>query len=176
MASYIDHILTPGETIHASARITGWIWFWPVILSLGILGCLGLILFMPSVRQQPTLAAAAAILALVLICVLLLRPWIRLSTTNMVVTDRRVIAKFGLISRRAIEMRISKIESIQVDQTLMGRLLGFGTVLVHGTGGAFEPLSIVADPLGFKRAIEERVNAFEDAGRTSAGRGLETGG
>lgn len=165
MATYIEHILTPGETVHATARITGWIWFGPIVACFVILGLLGLTLLTPSIRQQPALAVGAGVLAAGLLCAILLGPWIKQSTTNMVVTDRRVIAKFGLISRRAIEMRISKIESIQVEQTLVGRMLGYGTVMVHGTGGAFEPLSIVADPLAFKRAIEEQVNAFEDAGR-----------
>lgn len=165
MGTYIDHILTPGETIHDTARITGWIWFGPIVACLVILGGLGLALLTPSIGRQPALAAGAGVLAAGLVCAILVGPWIKQSTTDMVVTDRRVIAKFGLISRRAIEMRISKIESIQVEQTLLGRLLNYGTVMVHGTGGAFEPLSIVADPLAFKRAIEEQVNAFEDAGR-----------
>ena len=165
MATYIDHILTPGETVHATARITGWIWFWPIVTSLAILAGLGLALVTPQVRQQPALELGAGVLAVGLLCTVLIGPWIRQSTTNMVVTDRRVIAKFGLISRRAIEMRISKIESIQVDQSLWGRMLNFGTVMVHGTGGAFEPLSPVGDPLAFKRAIEEQVNAFEDTAR-----------
>jgi uncharacterized membrane protein YdbT with pleckstrin-like domain len=168
LATYIDHILTPGETVHATARITGWIWFWPVVVSLAILAGLGLALTMPSIRSQPGLALGGWALAAGLVCAVLIGPWIRQSTTNMVVTDRRVIAKFGLIARRAIEMRISKIESIQVDQTLLGRMLNFGTVMVHGTGGAFEPLSPVGDPLAFKRAIEEQVNAFEDAGQREA--------
>lgn len=165
MATYIEHILTPDETVRATARITGWIWFGPIVVSLVILGMLGVALLTPSIRQQPDLVIGAAVVAAGLLCAILLGPWIKQGTTNMVVTDRRVIAKFGLISRRAIEMRISKIESIQVDQTLLGRMLNYGTVMVHGTGGAFEPLSIVADPLAFKRAIEEQVNAFEDASR-----------
>ena len=135
MATYIDHILTPGETVHATARITGWIWFWPIVTSLAILAGLGLALVTPQVRQQPALELGAGVLAVGLLCTVLIGPWIRQSTTNMVVTDRRVIAKFGLISRRAIEMRISKIESIQVDQSLWGRMLNFGTLMVHGTGG-----------------------------------------
>lgn len=168
MATYIDQILTPGETIQDTARVTGWIWFGPIMACLAILSVLGLALATPSIRQQPILAAGAGLLAVGSVCAILLGPWIRQSTTDMVVTDRRVIAKFGLISRRAIEMRISKIESIEVEQTLLGRMLNYGAVIVHGVGGGFEPLNIVADPLAFKRAIEEQVNAFEDAGQREA--------
>jgi uncharacterized membrane protein YdbT with pleckstrin-like domain len=74
-------------------------------------------------------------------------------TTELVVTDRRVIYKSGLISRHTLEMNNSKVESVDVDQSLLGRLLGFGTIVVRGTGGSLEPIRQIGDPLTFRSHI-----------------------
>jgi uncharacterized membrane protein YdbT with pleckstrin-like domain len=83
----------------------------------------------------------------------LLMDVVRKNTTEIVVTDRRVIYKRGIISRHTIEMNVSKIETVDVLQGLWARILGYGTVIIHGTGSGFEPLSRVADPLTIRNAI-----------------------
>ena len=78
---------------------------------------------------------------------------IRRATTELVVTDRRVILKRGIFSRQTIEMNRTKVESVDVDQTVMGRIMGYGTVIVRGTGGGLEPIRNIAHPLAFRSHI-----------------------
>jgi uncharacterized membrane protein YdbT with pleckstrin-like domain len=87
-----------------------------------------------------------------------------------VVTDRRVIVKYGLIRRETNEMRLSKIESIRIEQGIGGRILGYGTVLIRGVGGSFEPITHVDDPLAFKRAVEAQLEPYETPDRARRGR------
>jgi uncharacterized membrane protein YdbT with pleckstrin-like domain len=75
-------------------------------------------------------------------------------STEMAVTNKRVIIKSGLISRRTIEMNLSKIETVGVDQGILGRMLNYGTVTVKGTGGTGEPFKWVSAPLDFRRAVQ----------------------
>jgi uncharacterized membrane protein YdbT with pleckstrin-like domain len=80
---------------------------------------------------------------------------IRNATSEFAVTNRRVIVKVGLISRNTLELNLAKVESIGVDQTLLGRMLNYGTIVVVGTGGTREPFKDIADPMGFRRAVNE---------------------
>jgi len=80
---------------------------------------------------------------------------IRNATSEFAVTNRRVIVKVGLISRTTLEINLAKVESIGVDQSLLGRLLSYGTIVVVGTGGTREPFKDIADPMGFRRAVNE---------------------
>jgi uncharacterized membrane protein YdbT with pleckstrin-like domain len=75
-------------------------------------------------------------------------------TTEMAVTNKRVIIKSGLISRRTIEMNLTKVENIGVSQSILGRLLDYGTITVVGTGGTREPFKWVRSPLDFRRAVQ----------------------
>ena len=134
MASYIDQIRGRDEDLVATARITNWIWFVPVVLTIVSFGLLFPILLFPFIRQ-----------------------W----TTELGVTNRRVISKTGLISRHTVEQRIQKIESIRIDQGILGRILNYGTILIHGTGGAVTPVALIASPLIFKRAVENVVDEYE---------------
>ena len=90
---------------------------------------------------------------------MLLRGWLRVVAIELAVTDRRVIAKWGLIRRQTIELLHSKVESLRVEQSILGRILNFGSIAVHGTGGATTPIPSIARPLEFRRqaliAIEQ---------------------
>ena len=74
------------------------------------------------------------------------------------VTNKRVIVKTGLISRRTLEMNLSKIESVNVDQTIFGRLLGYGTITIIGTGGTRESFPNISHPLAFRKKFQELSN------------------
>ena len=78
--------------------------------------------------------------------------------SDFVLTDRRVLSKFGLLSRTTSEQRLSKIESIHVHQSILGRLLGYGSLTVTGTGSSTTQFSPMADPLACKRAIEAELD------------------
>lgn len=152
--SYIDKILEPGETVSHVTRV-----HWRIYLPAAglLLLAIGALALSTVVAAQLVAAArgAAAILA-----VLALASWLRAflcrSTTELAVTDRRVIVKSGLFRRHTIEMNMSKVESVDVDQTIMGRILGYGTVTIRGTGGGIEPLRDIADPLGFRNRVTAR--------------------
>lgn len=81
------------------------------------------------------------------------RCWFVRVTTEIVVTDKRIIHKVGWIARRTEEMNITKVETVDVDQGVVGRILGFGTVLIRGIGGSWEPLRRLASPLELRNAI-----------------------
>jgi uncharacterized membrane protein YdbT with pleckstrin-like domain len=80
-------------------------------------------------------------------------PWLRRATTEIVVTDKRIIHKVGLIARQTEEMNISKIETVDVSQGVWGRIFDYGTVLIIGVGASWEPLEFVASPLELRNAI-----------------------
>lgn len=89
------------------------------------------------------------------ILTLWIAPIIRQMTSEFVITNKRVIMKTGFISRKTFEMNLQKIESVNVDQSLFGRLLGFGTVTIIGTGGSRELFTDISEPLIFRRKFQE---------------------
>ena len=96
----------------------------------------------------------------------LLGAWLTRVTTELAVTNRKVIGKWGLISRRTIEQRLDKVNSIEVEQTILGRILGYGTVEVRGSGVTMTPLRMIADPLTFRRRVEDALNATRADSKT----------
>ena len=85
-----------------------------------------------------------------------LSPLIAYWTSEFAVTNKRVIMKVGLVARRVLELNLHKIESVNVDQSLLGRILGYGTITVIGTGGTRETFDQIANPLAFRKAFQEQ--------------------
>ncbi len=140
MTSYVEQVLVPSERVVHVGRPTLWS-VWHLLL-------LGLIL----------LPAFGAGLILWLIA------YIRIKSTELAVTTKRVIVKHGFIRRRTIEINLSKVESIQVTQSLLGRLFDFGTLVIAGTGASHAPLEGIAEPLAFRKAfVEAQDSARGDA-------------
>jgi uncharacterized membrane protein YdbT with pleckstrin-like domain len=83
----------------------------------------------------------------------LFQAWFRRWTTEIAVTNRRIIYKRGFISRHTIEMNMDKIESVDVDQSIIGRLFDYGTITVHGTGTGIEPLYQIDSPIKFRNNV-----------------------
>ncbi len=86
---------------------------------------------------------------------LFIYPYIRLKTNEFVITNKRVIVKRGLFSRETFEMNLNKIETVNVDQSVWGRLFGFGTLIIIGTGGSRESIQSIQKPLEFRRKFQE---------------------
>ena len=84
--------------------------------------------------------------------------WCR-ATTEFCITDHRVIVKRGFFSLHTVELNVDKVESVDVDQSLIGRMFGYGTVTIHGVGARWDPISQIIDPLGFRNAITSRAAA-----------------
>ncbi|HVX82523.1 MAG TPA: PH domain-containing protein [Devosiaceae bacterium] len=148
--SYLDKILQPGETIIATGR-KHWIIYAPGLAVLVV--ALLVELF---ARGAPAAGWALEIVALIIALVgigLLFREWFDQWTTEIVVTNRRVVYKRGFISRFTREMNMEKIESVAVDQNFFGRLFDYGTIDIRGTGAGLEQLSGIAAPLALRNAI-----------------------
>ena len=151
--SYVRSILQAGEQIRIVGKLH-WIVYIRAILLLGVGAVLlGLEGNLPS-EYLPTYLGYATIIVFGVAALLsFLHAWFVRSITEFAVTDRRVIYKCGFISRHTVEMNMDKIESVDVDQSLLGRMLNYGTIHVLGTGQGIESLPRIADPLALRNAI-----------------------
>jgi uncharacterized membrane protein YdbT with pleckstrin-like domain len=148
--SYLAQILEPGETVRCQSR-PSWTIYAPTI---GLAAC-GLAALIVSVVDAGA-AYFAGPVAIVLAAATLaafVPAWVRRWTTEIAVTDRRVILKRGLVRRRTVEMNMQKVESVDVDQTALGRLFNYGDVTIRGAGGAFEKLRRIDAPLKLRTAV-----------------------
>ncbi|UBO72333.1 PH domain-containing protein [Aeromonas rivuli] len=127
MGSYVESALTKGEKVIYEGKTSIWSLLPLILLGLLTLGIFGIgLLFW--------IAAA-----------------IRYFSTELAITNKRVIAKFGFISRTTIEINIQKIESIQVNQGILGRIFNFGSIIVSGAGNPQAPVPGISSPLNFRR-------------------------
>lgn len=150
---YYQKVMRPDETLafHTSVH---WMVYWPAILFLLLaIAAYAVRLALGLEGREQTACDAAAIVLALLALIAFLRGLLRRITTEIVVTNHRVIFKRGLFSRHTAEMNSSKIESVDVEQSIWGRVFGFGDVIIRGTGGSFEPLLGVARPLRLRNAI-----------------------
>ena len=85
----------------------------------------------------------------------------RRNATEMAVTTRRVVIKTGLAARKTIEMLLNKVESIEVSETTGGRMLGYGTIVIIGTGGTSEPFHKMAHPLQFRSQVQQQIEKLK---------------
>ena len=150
---YVRKVLQPGETVVYATKLHWLIYVNTILLAIA---CVVLVGAAVSTSDNQSISLAFAIAAIIFALLALstgLRAFIRRATTELAVTDHRVIYKSGLLSRHTIEMNRDKVESVDVDQSLLGRIFGYGTVVVRGTGGSLEPIRNIGDPLTFRSHI-----------------------
>jgi uncharacterized membrane protein YdbT with pleckstrin-like domain len=148
--SYVQKVLQPGERIIYETRLS-WAMYIP-----GLLLLLVAVAFIIATHVVFTTTLWADIISIVLIVIALFligQEWFERWTTEIAVTDRRVIFKRGFIRRDTIEMAIEKVESVDVNQSLLGRLFDFGDITVHGTGTGLAPIRNIDAPLDFRSHI-----------------------
>jgi uncharacterized membrane protein YdbT with pleckstrin-like domain len=155
MGRYIDEILQPGEKVLYSTN-AHWMFYLPAI---GVWIVVAILLVASGLVVVPTLmllcwscAAVAAIAALYLT----LKAWFHRWTTETDVTNMRVVHKTGFIKRRTFEMALDKVESVDVNQSIMGRLMNYGDVTINGVGEGTETIRTIAAPLDFRSHITVR--------------------
>jgi uncharacterized membrane protein YdbT with pleckstrin-like domain len=157
MGRYIDEILQPGEKVLYSTN-AHWIFYFPAIVA-WIVALALLIVSLTVAAGIPSLVlacwAAAAVIAIAALY-WTVRGWFHRLTTETDVTDRRVVHKTGFIKRRTFEIALDKIESVDVDQTILGRILNYGDVTIMGVGEGRQTISTIASPLAFRSAITAR--------------------
>jgi uncharacterized membrane protein YdbT with pleckstrin-like domain len=168
---YVDRNLVPGETLLYRTRH-----HWLVLLG-PFFG--GLLLLVPGIalmaeaiatRDSAGLAVGSATISpkvmvvsgviLVVAAIIIFSYGVaKRNATEMAVTNRRVLIKTGMTSRRTLDLMLSRVESIGVEETAAGRMLGYGSVVVRGTGGTPEPFVMIAHPQEFRRAVQEQIGA-----------------
>jgi len=161
--SYVDQALSQGEVVRFVAR-KHWIVLAAPVVQLVV--ALILILFGYKIGDLSAwfswLINKLGLILLAIGALQFLAAWLTRATTELAVTNRKVVGKWGLIARRTIEQRLEKIDSIEVEQSILGRILGYGTVEVRGSGVTMTPLRLIAEPLIFRRRVEEAINAGKD--------------
>jgi uncharacterized membrane protein YdbT with pleckstrin-like domain len=146
--SYVERNLLPNEQITYRARLHRIVYLLPdcifmvaIIVGLAgggwiaaaVIGAIGIVLFIP--------------------------PWIRSVSSEFAITNKRVLIKVGLVRRHSLELLLQKVEGIGVDQSVLGRILGFGTITVSGVGGTKESFRTISDPLEFRRQVQASLSA-----------------
>ncbi|MDA9475215.1 MULTISPECIES: PH domain-containing protein [Bradyrhizobium] len=155
MARYIDEILQPGERVLYSTN-AHWIFYFPAILAWIV--ALGLLILsrQAAVDWLVLLCLGAASVAALAAVYWTLKGWFHRFTTETDVTNLRVVHKTGFIKRRTFEMALDKVESVDVDQTILGRILNYGDVTIRGVGEGIETIKTIASPLAFRSSITTR--------------------
>lgn len=148
---YVDNNLMNDEKVVYKANIH-WFIFVPGIIFFVI----GIVEFGSSEESGGSIFGLLAILIAIF---LLIKAFITKVTTELAITSKRVIAKVGLIRRNTVELNHSKVESFNIDQSIFGRIFGFGTLIVNGTGGGKTPIPSIDNPLEFRRNAMESIDA-----------------
>jgi uncharacterized membrane protein YdbT with pleckstrin-like domain len=158
--AYVEKVLLPDERIVYAATLH-WILYLQGLLMTGFAGFFGYfsrpflaIAFGEQMGAQFSKPISAIAMIIVLAgAAMLLGAYVRQTSTEIVITNKRLIAKYGFISRTTFEILVNRITGANFDQSVVGRMLGFGTILVHGAGGEISPIDQVADPQLFYRAL-----------------------
>jgi uncharacterized membrane protein YdbT with pleckstrin-like domain len=171
--SYVESQLLPDEQIQYRAHLHRLIYFWPVLTAaVAIVGTV-------AGRNTPGIWVTSLVV-LAVAGIGLGRKMLLRRTSEFAVTDKRVVIKVGWVRRRTLETMLGKIEGVGVDQTIAGRILGYGTLTVTGTGGTHEQFSMIASPLEFRKQVQTQIAAAESLARglslpDDVGRGVVVG-
>jgi len=138
LASYVESQLLLQERIVYEARL-----HWIIFVPAALITLIGLVF-------PPVLLVAF---------VFLLIATITYTSTELVITDRRVLAKFGFIRRITFEQNLSRIEGANLEQSIPGRIFGYGTIAIRGVGQGRTPIPQIADPLEFNRMLAMAMDA-----------------
>jgi uncharacterized membrane protein YdbT with pleckstrin-like domain len=158
--SYVETVLLNGEELEYAGTLH-WIIFVPGFAS-AIFGAI-LCLLSPQLLNETLLFGLAAEMHSYFMWTgvslavggvgMIAHSYLRFISTELAITNRRVIAKTGFISRNTFEVMLNRVEGANIDQTVWGRILGFGSIFVHGTGGGITPIDHIAKPLEFKKQL-----------------------
>ncbi|MEH0020997.1 MAG: PH domain-containing protein [Desulfobacter sp.] len=150
--SYIEKNLMNGENIVYRTKLHWIAFIWPVIW-----------IFFAIIFYSSGSDVAPIGTLFILIAILTGIPaLINFITSEFGITNKRVIVKVGFIRRNSVEVLLNKVEGIQVIQGILGRILGFGSIIVSGTGGTKDPFHKIDAPLEFRKKIQEQISTVQD--------------
>ncbi|AVA38254.1 PH domain-containing protein [Cupriavidus metallidurans] len=129
MASFVENSLIPGEKIEAQATITWLSQFWYFVL------------------------AIILVMTVIFPIIFILLAILNVTTTELAVTNKKVIGKTGFIRRVSIDLPLEKLESVNINQGIVGRILGYGRVSIRGIGGNNVSIPFIKKPMDFRRVI-----------------------
>jgi len=142
---YIDDNLMSGEQIVYRTKLHWVIFLWPIIFVV--------IAFM-FFAGDSTAAGGFFLLVAIIWGVSF---FISFKTSEFGITNKRVLIKTGFIRRNSLETLLTKVEGIQVNQGILGRILNYGTIIVKGTGGTSNPFHKIDAPLEFRKKVQEQI-------------------
>ena len=145
--SYIDRNLIEGERVVYRTRLHWLVFAMPILFTIVVLMPAAWFLYNGS-------GQAFAWVPLVIALLVLLPAFIKRQSSDFAVTNKRVMMKSGVMTTRSVELLLNKIEAIAVDQSLPGRMFGYGNIVVTGSGGTREAFSHIQSPLEFRRAVQ----------------------
>ena len=166
--SYVEKHLIAGERVEYETQLH-WIVMLGHLAIAAILAIVGVALLVAPWQaangrlENPALLRWGGVASLIVALIFLTIGLVRRSATEMGVTNKRVIVKTGLGSRRTLELSLPRIESVVVEEPVLGRILGYGTVILRGTGGTPEVFRQIAHPLQFREQVQRQI-----AGETKA--------
>ncbi|HEX9463888.1 MAG TPA: PH domain-containing protein [Alphaproteobacteria bacterium] len=160
--SYVDRVIQPGEDVVYRAPLH-WVIYARGLLFLAV-GGLALVIGGSFAATEPDkmrgigelAIAGLGLIAVIAGAISVIVAFVRRRTTEIAVTTRRVIYKTGVIRRLTSELSVEKIETVLVEQGILGRILNYGTVIIRGTGGGLEPVQNIDDPLTFRSKLTAR--------------------
>ncbi len=155
MGRYIDEILQPGERVLYSTN-AHWIFYLPAIVAWIVALALLILSRATTTDGIVLLCLSASAIAALAGVYWAIRGWFHRFTTETDVTDRRVVHKTGFINRHTFEIALDKIESVDVEQSILGRILNYGDVTINGVGEGRERIRTISSPLAFRSAITPR--------------------
>lgn len=135
MGSYVDGALMGGEKVLLEGHISLWSMFWLIAGGAVLLPLFGAGLILWGVA------------------------YVRYKSTELAITNRRVIAKFGFIRRSTVEMNLTKVETLEVHQGIAGRIFNYGSLVISGGGNAQAPIPGISDPLAFRKTFMQAQDA-----------------
>lgn len=147
---YIENNLLQGEEIKFEANLHWLVYFWPIFLTVVAFALCGLAIYMDY--------TAAGLIGLAVFLVIIFIWCLEINGgKRYVVTTKRVIFKKGFIKRTSFDLMLHKCEGVMVEQSIMGRLLNYGTVIVT-TGEATNNYNYIRNPFGFSTAINQQID------------------
>jgi len=155
MGRYIDEILQPGEKVLYSTN-AHWVFYLPAIGAWIVAAILFVLSRATIVEGIVLLCLSASAVVAIVALYWTAKAWFHRWTTETDVTNKRVVHKTGFVKRRTFEIALDKIESVDVNQTILGRMLDYGNVTILGVGEGKETIATIAAPLSFRNAITAR--------------------